>query len=114
MPWCIHMCLKTTEIWSNNQSQAPYLIKEAALLYESDSYKSLDSIIVVDAPRELCIARIKQRDNLPTEDIEARMANQDDPAAKVKKADHVVVNDGETPLIPQILSLHNLFCKKTS
>ena len=97
--------------WSEQQGPTPYIVKEAALLYESGSFKTLDQMIVVDAPLELCISRIMARDDIPREAILARMKRQDDPASKVARADHVIHNDNETPLIPQVLALHERFIK---
>lgn len=91
--------------WFNSLKNMPYAIKEAALLIESGSHKQLDKLIVVTAPLELRIERVMARDNAKKEDIEARIAKQMDEAEKVKLADFVIINDGQHPLIPQVLEI---------
>lgn len=92
--------------WQAAQQDVPYTLKEAALLYESGSYRSLDKIIVVTAPLELRIERVMARDGSKLEDIEARISKQMPEAEKVNLADFVVYNDGEQALIPQVMSIH--------
>ncbi|MBP9689803.1 MAG: dephospho-CoA kinase [Bacteroidia bacterium] len=94
--------------WVNDQ-QRPYILKEAALLFESSSYKKLDAIITVDAPLETRIKRAMKRDNKLKAEIESRIKNQLSNSIKVKAADFVIINDGDTPLLPQILLLHQLW-----
>jgi dephospho-CoA kinase len=92
--------------WQSAQKDVPYTLKEAALLYESGSYRSLDKIIVVTAPLELRIERVMARDGVKREDIEARISKQMPEAEKVSLADFVVYNDGEQALIPQVMNIH--------
>ncbi len=94
--------------WQSAQKNVPYTLKEAALLYESGSYRSLDKIIVVTAPLELRIERVMARDGAKREDIEARISKQMPEAEKVNLADFVIYNDGEQALIPQVMSIHRL------
>jgi len=95
--------------WVNAQSFA-YVVKEAALLIETGSYKELDKTIVVTAPDALRIKRVLERDTERTEqvvrDIIKSQMPQDEKSAK---ADFVIVNDGTQPVLPQVLSLHRLF-----
>ena len=88
------------------QHDVPYTLKEAALLYESGSYRSLGKIIVVTAPLELRIERVMARDGAKREDIEARISKQMPEAEKVNLADFVVYNDGVQALIPQVMRIH--------
>jgi dephospho-CoA kinase len=92
--------------WSNRQT-APYSLKEAALLYESGSYKNLDYTILVTAPEELRIARVMQRDNSNREEIVLRMQKQMPEEKKFQYADFIIHNDGILPLLPQILAIHH-------
>lgn len=94
--------------WQAAQRYVPYTLKEAALLYESGSYRSLDKIIVVTAPLELRIERVMARDGAKREDVEARISKQMPEAEKVNLADFVIYNDGEQALIPQVMSIHRL------
>jgi len=83
-----------------------YVMKEAAILIESGSFKSCDKIIVVSVPEALAIERVKSRDNVSEEQVKARMSKQMSNDEKIKYADFVIVNDGIKMLIPQILEIH--------
>ena len=93
------------EQWMQKQS-SPYVIKEAALLFESGSNKNLDKIIGVKAPFDLRILRAIKRDNVTREEIISRMKKQMDEEAKLTLCDFIVVNDEMQLLIPQVLQLH--------
>ncbi|MEZ4888096.1 MAG: dephospho-CoA kinase [Chitinophagales bacterium] len=95
-----------TQEWATKHNSAPYLIREAALTFESGSYKILDKVITVYAPKDVRIQRVLQRDNTTIEAIEARMDKQMPDEKKMEMADFVVFNDGKTLLIPQILHIH--------
>jgi len=92
--------------WCNKHSNFPYIVKEAALMFESDSYKQLDEIIVVTAPEALRIKRSMQRDGSSKQEVIARMKNQMTEAEKLSKAQYEIKNDEEHLLIPQVLALH--------
>lgn len=97
--------------WAAIQSGSPYLLKEAALLFESGSFRSCDYTILVACPRELRIKRVMQRDGVTKQQVLARMDKQLDDEEKAKKADFLVNNDEESLLIPQVLDLHNKLVK---
>jgi dephospho-CoA kinase len=97
-------------IWVEKHRHFKYVVKEAALLFESGSYKSLDTIIVVHAPVDIRIKRVLKRDAHRTvEQIQAIVEKQMPDDEKLKRADHIVVNDESVLLIPQVLKLHNEF-----
>jgi dephospho-CoA kinase len=90
-----------------NSGKYPYLLKEAALLYESGSDKGLDKIIVVTAPLEVRLARIQARDpQRSREEILGIVEKQMPESEKIAKADFLIQNDGTQALIPQVLELH--------
>ena len=96
------------EQWIVKQEGKPYVIKEAALLVESGSYKLLDRLITVTAPVELKIERVLNRDLHRTKkDILNIMLNQLDDQTKTAKSAFVINNDGNTLLIPQVLKIHH-------
>ena len=97
--------------WHQSHSLVPYTLKEAALLIESGSYKSLDLLITVWAPREVRIQRVLQRDDVRREEVEARMDKQLPEVVKLKTADFVIINDGKQSLIEQVVKLHRFFMK---
>lgn len=90
--------------WATAQN-APYLLKEAALLIESGSYLDLDYLIVVTAPEELRIKRVNARDGRTQEQIKAIITRQLPEADKIIKADFVIKNDDLNLVIPQVLAI---------
>ena len=99
--------------WHAEQKDAPYTLKEAALIFESDSYKNLDKIITVFAPQSVRLERVLLRGgNLSKQDIEARMSKQLPEEEKMKRANFIIYNDGEQALIPQVMKIHQLLCNE--
>lgn len=95
--------------WANQQKKN-YVLKEAALMIESGSYKELDKIILVDAPLDIRLKRIQKRDPQRTEqEILGIIAKQMPEEEKRKVADFIVLNDQTQLLIPQVLNLHKQF-----
>ncbi len=77
---------------------------ESAILLEAGFRSEVDAVVMVYAPEEVRIARAMRRDATAREGIVRRIRNQMDDEEKRKQADYVIVNDGETPLIPQVLT----------
>ena len=94
--------------WNAEQEAAgaPYTIKEAALIFESGSYRFLDKVITVYAPKEVRLRRVMDRDGAKRADIEARMDKQLPEEEKMSRSDFVIFNDGSRPLIKQVLAIH--------
>lgn len=97
------------EAWCNNYPSIPYVIQEAAILYESGFNLLFDKIVLVRAPEVLCIERVMKRDDISAEMVKARMSNQWNQELKAKLADYIIENDEVNLLIPQILQLHKEF-----
>lgn len=98
-----------TERWLEEQieKKLPYVIKEAALLVETGSYKTLDKLIVVTAPLDTRIKRVMTRDQLELEEVQARVRNQLPESEKVKLADFVITNDKDLDhLQKQVKDIH--------
>jgi dephospho-CoA kinase len=95
--------------WAQKQTNCPYVIKEAALMFESESYKDLDYVITVTAPKELRILRVVERDGSKRADVIKRMDNQLSEKERIERADFIIKNDGTHLLIPQVMDLHQLF-----
>lgn len=103
----IHPLVKNNfDAWLKKQSEHAYIIQEAAILFESGFDRYFDKVIVVDAPLEICISRVMQRDGVTREMVEARMKNQWEREEKLAKADYIILNDGNSMLMPQVLDLH--------
>lgn len=95
------------EAWAREHEGKPYVLKEAALLFEAGSAQQLDKIIVVTAPEPMRMERIRKRDPHRTEaDIKRIMASQMDEETKKSRADFIIVNDESQLIIPQVLDLH--------
>ena len=97
--------------WCLLQRDKPYVINEAALLFETQGYKRLDFTILVVAPVEIRIKRVMQRDSSGIEDIKARMDKQLNDEQKMKLANYIIENNDSELLLPSILNLHSNFLK---
>lgn len=95
-----------------NQQKSLYVIKEAAVLFESGSYKDCDFTILVTSPKSLKISRVIKRDAVTEADVLKRMDKQLSDEEKEKLADFVIANDEKQLLIPQVLELHKIFLEK--
>lgn len=100
--------MKDWELFCRNHADRPYVIKEAAIMLESGGRDTVDKVILVSAPEELRIQRVMLRDKTGRDQILARMAAQMPELEKRKLADYIIENDGKTPLITQVLTLHRL------
>ncbi len=96
--------------WMKQQT-SPYVIKEAALIFESGSNKFLDFVIGVKAPLALRLDRAMKRDNISKEDAIARINKQMNEEEKMKLCDFIIENNEEQMVIPQVIALHNKFSK---
>jgi dephospho-CoA kinase len=95
--------------WVAQVGGVPYVMKEAALLFESSSYKMCDYSVMVTAPLELRLSRVMQRDGFTRAEVESRNAKQFSEEKKTKLADFIVYNDDTQLVIPQVLELHKQF-----
>lgn len=91
--------------WCKKQ-KSPYVIKEAAILFESNSYKELDSVICISAPKKLRIDRVKARDGFKDYEINNRIKNQFSQEEKENLSDYIIVNDEKDSLLTQIIRVH--------
>ncbi|MDC7995579.1 dephospho-CoA kinase [Altibacter sp. HG106] len=90
---------------------APYCIKEAAILFESGAYKQCDAVVVVTAPKETRLARVLKRDDTDEASIKARMAHQLSDAERVARADFVIENLDLEATKTQVEALHRKLLK---
>ena len=93
--------------WCKQQNSS-YVIKEAAILFESSSDKGLDAVICVSAPLNIRIDRAIKRDGSSEKEIKNRIENQISQEEKENLSDYIIVNDGVQSLLPQILKIHQL------
>lgn len=96
--------IQDAEEWMKRQT-TPYIIKEAALLFESGASEKLDYIIGVYAPQHIRVQRVMQRDNLPAEEVMKRISRQFDEEMKMKLCNYIITNNDQQLVIPQVLEL---------
>ncbi|MEO7394191.1 MAG: dephospho-CoA kinase [Chitinophagaceae bacterium] len=97
--------IEDAEKWMNEQQTAPYIIKEAALLFESGAADRLDYIIGVYAPQHIRVKRVMRRDQLPIEEVMKRVSRQIDEEMKMKRCNFVITNNEQQLVVPQVLEL---------
>ncbi len=91
---------KDFEQWKQQQS-TPYVIKEAAILFESGMNKSCDFILTISAPVDIRVERIKERDHLSEKQIKNRLNNQMSDENREKLSDYVIHNEGSLSELKQ-------------
>ena len=94
------------DIWCVEQT-SQIIIKEAAILFESNSHLGLDKVICVSAPEEIRIERVIKRDNTSREQVLVRIEKQMPQNEKEKLSDFIIVNDEVELLLPQIIKIIN-------
>lgn len=92
-------------LWCSARSERPWVGMESAILLEAGFREEVDKVVMVYAPLDVRIQRIVSRDASSHELIEQRIRHQMDDEEKRKMADYVIVNDGNSPLISQVLTL---------
>lgn len=92
--------------WSEEQ-ESGYIILEAAILFESGTYKILDRILTVITPLEERIERVMKRNYLTREQVLDRIRNQSDDDFKISRSDYIVNNSDNDMIIPAIVKIHN-------
>ncbi|MEW4924212.1 dephospho-CoA kinase [Algibacter sp. 2305UL17-15] len=100
------------EKWVAKQD-APYVIKEVAILFENGGDKQCDFTIIVTAPKSLRIKRLLKRDNTSEEKIKSIMKNQWSDAKKVALSDFVISNKTLEKTKLQVLDIHQQILSKT-
>lgn len=95
-------------VWMNKQTTL-YVIKEAALLFESGAAEQLDYIIGVYAPQHIRVKRVMDRDKTTIEEVMKRVSRQIDEEMKMKLCDFVITNNDQQLVIPQVLELDKKF-----
>lgn len=97
--------------WLKQYPSHKYIVKEAAILFESDAYKQVDKAIAVVSPVELRIKRVMQRDAISREQVEQRMKYQMSDEEKIKRSSYIIHNDEEQLIIPQVIAIHDQLSK---
>tara|TARA_R110002072_G_scaffold159065_1_gene310136 strand:- start:1255 stop:1878 length:624 start_codon:yes stop_codon:yes gene_type:complete len=95
--------------WLELHNKKPYILKEAAILFETGNFYDLDKVINVFAPKEVRIQRVMKRDGVTREDVEKRIRHQYSDEERNRLADYIIMNEDENELLPQIMELHEIF-----
>lgn len=98
--------IRDAENWMKKQT-SPYVIKEAALIFESGSSAGLDFVIGIKAPLPLRIKRVMERDHVTRDEVLSRMNRQIDEDIKMRLCDFIIDNSEQVLVIPQVLELHH-------
>jgi len=101
------------EKWSTRNSNFPYVIYEAAILFETGNFRNFDFTILVVADEQERIERVSKRDHSKPEEVLQRMNNQLMDKEKIKMADFVIENNDNQLIISQILKLDQLLKSKS-
>lgn len=88
------------------KQRTPYVIKEAALLFESGTTEGLDKVIGVWAPETIRLKRVMDRDHVTADEVKRRMNNQIEETVKMRLCDYVIHNNEQELVIPQVMQLH--------
>ncbi|MDQ3048582.1 MAG: dephospho-CoA kinase [Bacteroidota bacterium] len=92
--------------WAELHKNSPYILKEAAILFESGADKQVDKVILVTAPQDLRIRRAMKRNRITAELALLRINNQLSDSDKASRSHYIIVNDEQEMLIPQVLKTH--------
>ncbi len=92
--------------WESEQD-APYVIMEAAILFESGASNLVDKVASVIAPVEERVARVIKRNRLTREQVIDRIRNQMDDEERIRLSDYVIYNSEDDMIIPAVLNIHN-------
>ncbi|MEJ2585798.1 MAG: dephospho-CoA kinase [Robiginitalea sp.] len=103
----VHPAVRKDFLAWASQQHAPYILQEAAILFENGAYKGFDRMILVTAPREMRIRRVMERDSVSRESVLARMENQWETAKKRPLADYVIENSDLEKTRLQVAHIHS-------
>jgi dephospho-CoA kinase len=92
--------------WTSKQT-TPYVIMEAAILFESGASEFVDKVAVVVAPVGQRVGRVIMRNKLTREQVMERMRNQMDDESRIERSDYIINNSENDMIIPAILEIHD-------
>jgi dephospho-CoA kinase len=92
--------------WAEERQEFPYLIEEAALLFESGAWKNFDFMLLVSAPLNKRIERVMIRDGVKKDDVLNRINSQMPEEEKIPLANFLIFNDDQTMVLQQVLAFH--------
>jgi dephospho-CoA kinase len=102
---------KDFDMWTRQFATRPYVVKEAAILFETGGDAAMDFTVFVKADMGVRIARVMERDKLTEAEVRQRISRQMDDQQKALLADFIIYNENDRMILPQIVDLHNKFSK---
>ncbi len=99
--------------WCARHADHAYIVKEAAILFETGGQAGLDGVVLVTAPEEVRMQRVMKRDGAGREEVLRRMENQWPEEKKRSLADFQITNDDTHLVLPQVIALHEQLLSKT-
>ena len=103
----VHPCVKKdSHDWVKKYPKSPFLLYEAALMKSAGDQNMLEKVIVVNAPIDLRIKRIRERDNRSEQEVRNIIARQISDEERLKIADYVIENDDKKSVLEQVLALY--------
>jgi dephospho-CoA kinase len=96
--------------WVKKQ-ESPYVVMEAAILFESGAYRMMDRIVTVVTPMEERIERLVKGNKLSREQVTERIKNQIDDESRIKRSDYIIFNSENDMIIPAVLGIHREMLK---
>jgi dephospho-CoA kinase len=99
------------EAWVRKQDY-PYVIQEAAIIFENNIQDKYDAVVLVAAPKKIRLARVMARDKVDEHHVLSRMDNQWDEADKKALATYVIENINLEETMRKVQELHQIFLKK--
>jgi dephospho-CoA kinase len=91
--------------WLQNKYE-PFVLKEAAVLFESGEQNNLDKIILVSAPENLRISRVVERDATNRDMVLKRISNQWTDEQRRPLCDYEIVANDENLIVPQVIRIY--------
>ena len=98
--------LREFEAWSS-VIDAPYVIMEAAILFEARADRLVDRVISISAPVEERISRVMGRSEISREEVLERINNQMEDNEREEQSYYVINNADNEMIIPEILKIHD-------
>lgn len=95
------------EQWALYHKSAPYVLQEAAILFESKTNRLMDKTITISVSEDIRVQRASLRDKVTPNEIKQRLQHQLTEDERNQLADFIIINDNSQPVLPQILRIHN-------
>lgn len=98
--------------WCERYSNEVYTVKEAAILFESGTYKSCDQILTVACKSDTALKRAMKRDGSSLDQVQKRLSNQMSQDEKISRSNYVIWNDDDCMILSEVIKIHEMLLKK--